>query len=962
MSILENFKERRGFENEYSVDPKYQTLQGCHYKRMKGRSGPKGNYYVWLVSSTNPETSLYSKKDYQAKSEMVFKKGDEDGEIYRQGTGFYDLISDLETTKYTSLGMMLFKDVHPALPLEQQINTKYKDCPFDEYAIASTIAKGGIDFWPNQATEQCEENKKESAPEIKPEVSSKQETEHYDLTENSTFFKRDIITHNERPVLSDRQKEIMLAHLFDKKVLVIDGGPGTGKSTTMIQRLKLLLSKEFYSDKDYAHFDFKHGTNWNVLQKIYSNFLKQEIENKENDKLWMFFSPTSQLNGFLRTSLENEGLQYTEKSTKIWLEKYNSAYRGYCLDLGRDYYKFSRNITIDTRSNANLNINPQQDYNAFERSLLHVLNSKFSITCGNILQKVEQANISKNDLKELSSPFANIESLFEKNNTTFHTKDFVSKGVENFVNRITKDIDNIISKETKSLDNGEIIFWTICFFKLRKSNSELYREIVPNDQRNNVLESELENVFNLFEGLPIDKDKRHYLSNYLLGLPTIPEQNDIKLTINAINENKDLFSKKNDLKSLKILSLLTSKNNIVIQNVTSFYRSLFSALIRKSVEYYIINKGVRNDDGLYNFAKSYIKQEWGPIQEIETLYTKALSDEIKNLFNEYIQDTYENLYRKERFHYKLTDKLQFQEISFLIYTGNKLAQKLYDLCKAKFDSILKSPKDSTHYDILGGYSKAWRIVIGIDEATDFAPIELAAMASLQHPQRGCVTLSGDQMQCFNNNGIKDWKQLEKDIFDFGCDVISLDISYRQTPSLLNMAKKIYRRNTGKDAPYNAYISSYINEPQPLLFKSNNDDEKTAWIAERIIAMAKKDHLPATAIFYPINDKNAIEEFTNQLNEIIYEKGGEFTIPTCFERSAGEKIVVYPLNLVKGLEFEAAFFFNLDQFVDPTMQERYLYVGLSRATCYLGATSDNLWNTELSKDFEQDLSKANWPCL
>lgn len=971
MAILKNFEERRESEHQHSVDPKYQTLQGCHHKRIRGPRGIKGNYYVWLVESINYDTSLYSKRTFQEESMrngMKCVKGDgKDQGIYRQEAGRYGTYSDLETTKHTFLGMTLFKDIHPAIPLEQQINTKYKDPLFDEYAIVSTLVEGGIDVWPKEATKVHEENKNvepESIPEIKSEDLPKQEPEHYELTEkNRAFFERDQISHNERPILSDRQKEIMLAHLFDKKVLVIDGGPGTGKSTTMIQRLKLLLSNEFYSDKEYANFNFKHGTNWNLLQTIYSDFLKQELEKKENNKLWMFFSPTSQLNSFLRSSLEKEGLQYPEQSTKIWLEKHNSAYRGYCLELGRDYYKFSRNITIDTRSNANLNINPQQDYKAFENTLLNILNDKFSITCKDILQKAEQANISKNDLEDLSTPFANIESLFIKNSTKFHTKEFFSKNIEGFVNRLTNNIDHIISKEAKSLDNGEIIFWTICFLKLRFNNSELYKEIVAQTQQNNILVSEksIENIFSLFT-TSIGKDHNFSLSTYLLELQSLPEQKDLKVTIDTINIYKGIDKIKENPAALKDLNLLTSENNFVTKNVTDFFRSLFGNLVRKSVEYYITSKGIRNDYGLYNFIKSALAQEWSTIQEIESLYTKALSNETKKLFDEYIQDTYENIYRKERFHYEPSDKLQFQEISFLIYAGNKLAEKLYKLCKTEFDSILARPKDSTHYDVIGGYSEAWRIVIGIDEATDFVPIELAAMASLQHPEHGCVTLSGDQMQCFNNDGIKDWKQLEKDIFDFGSDIISLDISYRQTPSLLNMAKKIYRRNTGKEAPYNPYISSYENEPQPLLFKSDDDDEKTTWIAKRIIAMARKKRLPATAIFYPINDKNAIEEFTEQLNDIINEKGGDFTIISCFENREGEKVVVYPLNLVKGLEFEAAFFFNLDQIADPTMQERFLYVGLSRATFYLGATSSSNWDTELSKDFEQDLSKSNWPCL
>src|SRR5690606_1161300 len=67
---------------------------------------------------------------------------------------------------------------------------------------------------------------------------------------------------------------------------------------------------------------------------------------------------------------------------------------------------------------------------------------------------------------------------------------------------------------------------------------------------------------------------------------------------------------------------------------------------------------------------------------------------------------------------------------------------------------------------------------------------------------------------------------------------------------------------------------------------------------------------------------------------------------------GEKdtIRIFSIDKIKGLEFEAVFFHNLDAIQQQDLSEelllKYLYVGLSRATFYLGVT--------LSDDFSGSL--------
>ena len=60
---------------------------------------------------------------------------------------------------------------------------------------------------------------------------------------------------------------------------------------------------------------------------------------------------------------------------------------------------------------------------------------------------------------------------------------------------------------------------------------------------------------------------------------------------------------------------------------------------------------------------------------------------------------------------------------------------------------------------------------------------------------------------------------------------------------------------------------------------------------------------------------------------------------CDERTLGEgtDVRVFEIRHIKGLEFEAVFFVDVDRLAElkPDLFDRYLYVGATRAATYLG---------------------------
>jgi DNA helicase IV len=58
-------------------------------------------------------------------------------------------------------------------------------------------------------------------------------------------------------------------------------------------------------------------------------------------------------------------------------------------------------------------------------------------------------------------------------------------------------------------------------------------------------------------------------------------------------------------------------------------------------------------------------------------------------------------------------------------------------------------------------------------------------------------------------------------------------------------------------------------------------------------------------------------------------------------SAQDVLRIFPIDKVKGMEFEVVFFHNIDKIKASKLVSRYLYVGLSRATFFMGVITANI---------------------
>jgi DNA helicase IV len=204
-------------------------------------------------------------------------------------------------------------------------------------------------------------------------------------------------------------------------------------------------------------------------------------------------------------------------------------------------------------------------------------------------------------------------------------------------------------------------------------------------------------------------------------------------------------------------------------------------------------------------------------------------------------------------------------------------------------------------------------------------------------------------------GINSWNELDGVLTN--PEPYEMKTSYRQSRKLLEVAKQICTDELKEVPKYRAYMTSN-KVPAPLVYVEGNELSKIEWISKRIseVYRAYGEILPSIAIF--VTDKGYIPRFINYLQntEFFKEKKIKVLDGTSASKIAESHICVYPIDVVKGMEFDVVFFHNVDK-TDAEMDnvKRYIYVGLSRAAFFLGVTMEEE-NVEISRYF---VKNKNW---
>ena len=234
----------------------------------------------------------------------------------------------------------------------------------------------------------------------------------------------------------------------------------------------------------------------------------------------------------------------------------------------------------------------------------------------------------------------------------------------------------------------------------------------------------------------------------------------------------------------------------------------------------------------------------------------------------------------------------------------------------------------------------YRNQILVDEATDFSPIQLAAMASMAHPAIRSFVACGDFNQRITGWGVRSQAELKWAIPDIAVQTISAP--YRQSDRLDELAKRLAALSSGL-IPSTASAGYTNNEGFPPVAAKEmaNPSKLIAWLAARIIEIEiSVGTLPSIAIF--VTSEEQVRSVSEGLNQAL--AGKNIRVVACRDGQAlgqDNNVRVFNVEHIKGLEFEAVFFVGIDALEQkyPELFDKYLYVGATRAATYLGLSCD-----------------------
>ena len=665
------------------------------------------------------------------------------------------------------------------------------------------------------------------------------------------------------PILDPVQNRIKTQNLFNDVTIIIDGDPGTGKTTTMIQRLKYL------TDWDAIEEDFREGTNRYGLSAAQRNSLKTSID---QDRDWVFFSPSELLKEYLKEAMDKEGL--TKIGTKVW------SWDEYRKRIIREQYQLVGSSSDNTpfvmaRSNEQL---------IYNSDVIITFNEYLLSQWKNIIERLPKL---PEDVQKYR--WVNIARIIQErlsNTYNFSLQQFIQL-FYSLEQTYSADCRELLAENRNRVKtiSEELFAYLLDDEERYRQMTELVERNISQDQTDEDDEDDIEN-----EQMEVDEEETSIKVSRLL------RQWFKRYCYAQLNSEIKLTARQEKVSQI-VLPLLKEEHYSQINRVGEL------ALFEQFAKY---TRGITSNI-FGGFAAKYKKFR-------RLAYAKQSSGWNLTLLKELLQ-------RREG------KELHAQEQALLIGTINNIVKE-----------VLKIVKASISHVFIDAYREVCRPIIGIDEVTDFCECDIYAMESLLNNEYNSLTLSGDLMQRLTTSGITSWdnvKPLVKNI-----KVVEMKTSYRQSTKLLKVAKDLYMDTIGHEPNYVAFMKS-TKVPKPIAYISSDERDKIEWIEKRISEVYKAygKQLPSIAIF--LNSKDDIPSFVRELEDTDFAIDNGIGV---IDGSAGNvlgtknQIRVYPIDVVKGMEFDVVFFHNIDKNSSKSdMIKRYIYVGVSRAAFFLGIT-------------------------
>ncbi|MCW9054972.1 MAG: ATP-binding domain-containing protein [Candidatus Pacebacteria bacterium] len=276
--------------------------------------------------------------------------------------------------------------------------------------------------------------------------------------------------------------------------------------------------------------------------------------------------------------------------------------------------------------------------------------------------------------------------------------------------------------------------------------------------------------------------------------------------------------------------------------------------------------------------------------------------------------------------------IHWKELDLMVLSTLQIANELLATYRGRAGEELPSsgPLSEVRY--------LQRAQILVDEATDFSCVQLAAMLELSHPSTRSFFMCGDVNQRLTSWGVKTNEAL--DWLSVPIQRKSITVSYRQSRRLVDFAKDVARLGGASADDIVLPDRLDLDGVAPVWQDGLSDYSDTArWLTKRIQEIDRI--VPkGTTIAVLVNNEEQVEPLAAELNAHLEDIN--LSAVACKDGKVvgnDRDVRVFNLRHIKGLEFEAVFFIDLDKTINdhPDLFSKYLYVGATRAATYLGIT-------------------------
>lgn len=662
-------------------------------------------------------------------------------------------------------------------------------------------------------------------------------------------------------ILDPIQEGAKRDHIFDDHFVVIEGGPGTGKTTTLIQRIKFLTARtieEYFIDQGRPFTDEMRALLF------------------QSGAPWLFISPSRLLKDYLKQAMSAENLSRLEENVEDWPTLKNK--------LLRKYNVYGDKKLLQPMKTSMTSYRPY----LFQRELRHTRRMERAFTEFFLRGVWRRA--------DALAAVAWQSDRFQK--TSGQICSLIAQRRERF--------------------GGESTL--LLFHQLRMRYEEFGRTCRTEGKA--ALDARMEAMMGV-----LDRDPGRGKQVEDMFEATAAEKNAKPLS-ERIHEQLGELLKKTAREALGMPVSWTDRETALL------------ALLPEARDW----SGANVDAVvfLYGFVPLTAGIRSNVLDAVLPAYRKfRTTDDFRMSVRKRSMEMLDLLISKGN------KELHPEEEAFLLSYINRMMRRYRRVLAAEFDA---KPRNERHA-FQNGYLDAIRPVIAVDEAADFSVIDLDCMASLRHPLLSSMTFCGDLMQRTTAEGLTSWDELNSALSrrvattgDF-VEVYPLAKSYRQSDTILTIAKRIYEHQLGKSAPYVAHQRRSPFEPRPRLIAATEASARIEAVAETVAGITE-DYaagiVPTIAVFVPA--ESDVQPVAQALREEDAIQRCGIPIEACTNgRVIGDTsaVRVFSVEFIKGLEFEAVIFHDFDRLSDhhpADIVSRLLYVGLSRAAYHLYLTT------------------------